>query len=167
MIVMCGGTPAPALGSYRLRNSSTSEAASGAGISKALSSAVMSMNIKLHAHMRNTTASPIGDVGRHVPAMSAALRPDPLTELHAWGGERLVNGKRVLDLGCGDGRFALGVAPLASTVDGLDPDPESIAAAKKHARRARATNVRFTVGAAQQLPYPEATFDVVILSWSL
>lgn len=99
--------------------------------------------------------------------MSSALRPQPIDELRAWGGEELVNEKRVLDLGCGDGRFALGVAPLASTVDGLDPDPESIAAAKKHARRARATNVRFRVGAAQQLPYRDANFDVVILSWSL
>ena len=117
--------------------------------------------------MRKTTASPIGDVGRHVPAMSSALRPQPLDELIAWGGKRLVRGKRVLDLGCGDGRFALGVAPLASKVEGLDPDPESIAAAKKHARQTGARNVRFRVGAAQQLPYREATFDVVVLSWSL
>ena len=99
--------------------------------------------------------------------MSAALRPDPLRELREWGGEKLVRGKRVLDLGCGDGRFALGVAPVASSVEGLDPDPESIAAAKKHARQARATNLRFAVGAAQRLPYRDATFDVVILSWSL
>ena len=112
-------------------------------------------------------AASIGEVGRHVPAMSSALRPQPLDELRAWGGVRLVRGKRVLDLGCGDGRFALGVAPFVSKVDGLDPDPESIAAAKKHARQARVTNVRFAVGAAQQLPYRDATFDVVILSWSL
>lgn len=113
------------------------------------------------------SAADFGDVGRHVPAMTSALRPQPLDELRVWGGERLVKGKRVLDLGCGDGRFALGVAPLASSVEGLDPDPESIAAAKKHARQAQATNVRFGVGAAQQLPYRDATFDVVILSWSL
>ena len=112
-------------------------------------------------------AADLGDVGRHVPAMSSALRPQSLDELGAWGGEQLVRGKRVLDLGCGDGRFALGVAPFASKVEGLDPDPESITAAKKHARQARATNVRFAVGAAQQLPYRDATFDVVILSWTL
>lgn len=109
----------------------------------------------------------IGDVGRHVPTASSALRPDPLDELRAWGGPRLVRGKRVLDLGCGDGRFALGVAPLASSVDGLDPDSDAIERARSNARKEGARNVRFKVGAAQDLPYPDAAFDVVILSWTL
>lgn len=112
-------------------------------------------------------ATSIGDVGRHVPAMSSALRPEPLIELREWGGEKLFRGKRVLDLGCGDGRFAFGVAPFASKVEGLDPDPESIAAAKKTARNTGVRNVHFAVGAAQQLPYRDATVDVVILSWTL
>jgi 2-polyprenyl-6-hydroxyphenyl methylase / 3-demethylubiquinone-9 3-methyltransferase len=99
--------------------------------------------------------------------MSSALRPLPLDELREWGGERLVRGKRVLDLGCGDGRFALGVAGFASGVDGLDPDADAIAAAKKMARESGVRNVRFAVGAGQDLPYPDATFDVVILSWTL
>ena len=114
-----------------------------------------------------TSSSPVGDVGRHVPALSSALRPRPLDELRAWGGARLVSGKRVLDLGCGDGRFALGVAPFASSVDGLDPDAEAIAAARKSARSAAARNVRFAIGAAQHLTYPDGAFDVVILSWTL
>ena len=99
--------------------------------------------------------------------MSSALRPDPRRELNEWGGERLVRGKRVLDLGCGDGRFALGVAPLASSVEGIDPDPKAIAAARRTARRSDVRNARFTVGAAQRLPYKDGSFDVVILSWAL
>jgi ubiquinone/menaquinone biosynthesis C-methylase UbiE len=63
--------------------------------------------------------------------------------------------------------LALGVAPLAKTVDGIDPDPEAIAAAKSNARKAGIRNVRFAAGAAQHLPYPDAAFDVVILSWTL
>ena len=117
--------------------------------------------------MRNDSAGPVGDFGRRIPALSSALRPLPGDELRHWGGEQLVKGKRVLDLGCGDGRFALGVAPLASRVDGLDPDAEAVAMAKKNARRAGIRNVRFAVGAAQELPYPAETFDVVILSWTL
>lgn len=75
--------------------------------------------------------------------------------------------RRVLDLGCGDGRLALGIASLASSVAGLDPDPASIASAKDAARRQGARNVRFAVGAAQRLPYGDGRFDVVILSWTL
>jgi ubiquinone/menaquinone biosynthesis C-methylase UbiE len=108
-----------------------------------------------------------GDVGRHVPTISSALRPRPKDELAEWGGSALVRGKRVLDLGCGDGRLSLGVAALATRVDGIDPDPEAIAAAKRNAREGGVRNVRFAVGAAQYLPYRGATFDVVILSWTL
>ena len=113
------------------------------------------------------TAGAVGDVGRHIPAFSSALRPRPSDELTEWGGPELVLGKRVLDLGCGDGRFALGVASFAASVEGLDPDEEAIAAAKKAARKAGARNVRFGVGAAQRLPQPGGAFDVVILSWTL
>ncbi len=108
-----------------------------------------------------------GEIGNRVPAFSSALRPRPLDELAEWGGPALVRGKRVLDLGCGDGRFALGIASLATSVEALDPDEEGIAAAKRAAGKAGARNVRFGVGAAQRLPYPDEAFDVVILSWTL
>jgi ubiquinone/menaquinone biosynthesis C-methylase UbiE len=117
--------------------------------------------------MSRVATSSVGDLGRHIPALSSALRPHPLDELREWGGPPLVRHKRVLDLGCGDGRLALGVAPYARKVDGIDPDPDAIAAAKGNARKAGVRNVRFAAGAAQRLPYPDATFDVVILSWTL
>ena len=99
--------------------------------------------------------------------MASALRPSARDELREWGGPSLVRGKRVLDLGCGDGRFALGVAQVATRVEGIDPDADAIAAAKRNARRAGVQNVRFATGAAQHLPHSDATFDVVILSWTL
>jgi arsenite methyltransferase len=117
--------------------------------------------------MRSVATNSVGDFGRHVPALASALRPSAHDELREWGGLRLMRGKRVLDLGCGDGRFALGVALVATRVDGIDPDAEAIAAAKRNARRAGVRNVRFATGVAQHLPHPDATFDVVILSWTL
>ena len=78
-----------------------------------------------------------------------------------------MRGRRVLDLGCGDGRFALAFARFASKVEGLDPDPDAIAAARKAAREINLRNVRFATGAAQHLPYPDSAFDVVVLSWTL
>ncbi len=121
----------------------------------------------LREQMKDRAPGALGDVGRHVPALSSALRPLPLDELREWGGESLVRGKRVLDLGCGDGRFALNLAPYASSVHGLDPDEEAIAAARKSARKAGVLHARFAVGAAQRLPYRDGAFDVVILSWTL
>ena len=117
--------------------------------------------------MSGGLSTPVGDVGRHIPPISSTLRPRPLDELREWGGVRVVRGKRVLDLGCGDGRFALGVAPYAAVVEGLDPDAEAIATAKRLARKAGARNVHVAVGAAQRLPYSDAALDVVILSWTL
>jgi ubiquinone/menaquinone biosynthesis C-methylase UbiE len=105
--------------------------------------------------------------GKRVPALSSALRPQAGDELGHWGGPALVRGKRVLDLGCGDGRLALGVAQFAKQVTGLDPDAELIESASDRARSAGLRNVRFEVGAGQSLPYADAAFEVVILSWTL
>src|SRR5258708_40179697 len=117
--------------------------------------------------MSRTSTNSVSDAGKQVPTAPWVLRPRPEDELREWGGVRLVRGKRVLDLGCGDGRLALGIAPFATRVDGIDPDPAAIAAAKTNARKAGVRNVRFAAGAAQDLPYPDAAFDVVILSWTL
>lgn len=117
--------------------------------------------------MSSVATHAVGDVGRHVPMVASPFRPHPHDELREWGGSRLVRGKRVLDLGCGDGRLALGVAPFAKSVRGIDPDADAIAAAKRNGRKAGVQNVRFSAGAAQDLAYPDAAFDVVILSWTL
>jgi len=62
----------------------------------------------------NQASGSIGGVGKHVPAVSSALRPDPLYELDQWGGESLVRGKRVLDLGCGDGLLTKKIVAAAA-----------------------------------------------------
>jgi ubiquinone/menaquinone biosynthesis C-methylase UbiE len=108
-----------------------------------------------------------GRIGSRFSRLATAARPDPLEELRAWGGASIVRRKRVLDLGCGDGRLALGIASIASSVDALDPDPDAIAGAKKRARSTGIRNARFAIGAAQKMPYRDGSFDVVILSWSL
>lgn len=107
------------------------------------------------------------DVGRRIPTGSAALRPRPEVELARYGGARLFRGRRALDIGTGDGRLALGMARWAREVVGLDPDPTAIREARANARAGRARNVSFHVGAAQELPFADASFDVVVLSWAL
>lgn len=106
-------------------------------------------------------------LGRYLPTASAGVRPAPATELAAYGGARLFRGKRVLDIGTGDGRLALGAARWAREVVGLDPDPSAIKGARASARRMRAHNAHFVVGPAQELPFPDGVFDVIVLSWTL
>ena len=106
-------------------------------------------------------------VGRLLPAISSLLRPPPAGELREYGGVALVRRKRDIDIGCGDGRMALGCAPHASEVVGVDPDPSAIRLARAKARQLGAANVKFKVGVAQELPFADGYFDVAILSWTL
>jgi ubiquinone/menaquinone biosynthesis C-methylase UbiE len=106
-------------------------------------------------------------VGRRLSAVSSALRPPALDELRAYGGIQMLRGKRVLDVGTGDGRLALGAAPYAHEVHGVDPDAGALRSARAKAREHGLENVHFRIGAAQELPYPDPAFDVVILSWTL
>jgi ubiquinone/menaquinone biosynthesis C-methylase UbiE len=72
-------------------------------------------------------------------------------------------GEAVLDVGCGTGTLALEVAHRvgrAGRVAGIDPGKEQIASARKKAARRNAP-IEFQVGVIEQLPSPEATFDVV------
>ena len=104
-------------------------------------------------------------LGKQIPP--SALRPDAGEEIAQWGGPSFLRGKRVLDLGCGDGRLAIGASPYAADVVGVDPDPSMIQTATGKAKQLSLRNIRFDVGAAQELPLDDGAFDIVILSWTL
>ena len=106
-------------------------------------------------------------VGRILPAVSSLLRPPAEDEIREYGGVGLIRRKRVVDVGSGDGRMALGCAPYALEVVGVDPDPEAIRLARAKARELGHENVQFKVGVAQELPFADELFDVVLLSWTL
>jgi ubiquinone/menaquinone biosynthesis C-methylase UbiE len=106
-------------------------------------------------------------VGRLLPPISSLLRPPPEAELREYGGIGLVRRKRVIDIGCGDGRMALGCAPYASEVVGVDPDPDAIRLARVKTRALGVANVQFKIGVAQELPVADEHFDIAILSWTL
>jgi len=72
-------------------------------------------------------------------------------------------GQRVLDVGCGPGFFALGLADIVGPegqVDGVDINARFVADAT---RRADRRNVRFHHLTDHRLPFADATFDRVIL----
>jgi ubiquinone/menaquinone biosynthesis C-methylase UbiE len=70
----------------------------------------------------------------------------------------------VLDIGCGTGTLAIAatrhIGPTGS-VYGIDASPQMIARATRKARKAGAPAI-FQLAAAEQLPFPEARFDVVL-----
>ena len=76
----------------------------------------------------------------------------------------LRNGRRikVLDVGCGPGILTIALAPLVHEVVALDLTPEMIAQAKKRSDWLGLKNVRFEVGRAEELPFSDGYFDVVV-----
>lgn len=72
-------------------------------------------------------------------------------------------GHRVLEIGCGTGNLALLVARLhpEAEIVGLDPDPKALARARRKAER-RALSVQLDQGFAEELPYPDGSFDRVL-----
>jgi SAM-dependent methyltransferase len=79
--------------------------------------------------------------------------------------ELLPRASRILDVGCGYGRLAVPLAVAGHQVKGLDLSPTMIEAAQENAAAA-GVSIPFVVGSMTDLPYDEASFDVVLCLWS-
>jgi arsenite methyltransferase len=78
---------------------------------------------------------------------------------------RLAPGERVIDLGSGAGTDSLIAAQMVGPdghVTGIDMTPEMLAKARGAAGAMGASNVEFVAGEIERLPFPDASFDVVI-----
>ena len=96
------------------------------------------------------------------------LRVDPeRNELHALKRALDWRGREVLEIGCGDGRLTRRLAALGARVRAIDPDAALVRAARRGTAAKDRPRIRFRVGRAGRLEYPAATFDAVLLSWSL
>jgi ubiquinone/menaquinone biosynthesis C-methylase UbiE len=70
--------------------------------------------------------------------------------------------RRVVDLGCGTGRFTNGLAErFDATVLGVDPSRRMLAVALG---KPRGTDVRYAVARGEELPLPDASVDLVFAS---
>jgi SAM-dependent methyltransferase len=94
----------------------------------------------------------------HFAPLEAQTTP-PAAELvrHA----RIQAGQRVLDVGCGTGVAAITAARLGARVVGLDLTPALLERARENARIAE-VDVEWHEGDAEDLPFPDASFDVVV-----
>jgi arsenite methyltransferase len=82
-----------------------------------------------------------------------------------WAMGRLTPGEGVLDLGSGAGTDSLIAAQMVGdqgSVTGIDMTTEMLGKARAAAAEIGATNVEFVEAEAERLPFPDASFDVVI-----
>ena len=71
-------------------------------------------------------------------------------------------GERVLDIGCGTGVVAITAARRGAKVSGLDLTPALLEHARENEQIAGCGPIDWTEGDAERLPYPDASFDVVV-----
>ena len=96
-----------------------------------------------------------GQLHREITTRTAALAA---REAHA--------PSRILDVGCGTGQLLRLLAttfPTASELRGLDPAPSMLAVA---VTRAHDPRLSFDAGDAEELPYPDGHFDLVVTTTS-
>lgn len=97
-------------------------------------------------------ASPVHATGEDLAQIGAALRD--------------VKPSRVLDLGCGGGHASFAAAPHAGEVVAYDLSADMLAAVSAEAARRGLSNIVTRQGAAESLPFADASFDAVLTRMS-
>lgn len=76
--------------------------------------------------------------------------------------------KRILEVGCGEGRLTWQYAAASDLTVGFDPDHSALRVARADAQdKSRGTHVHFANASASHIPFSKETFDIAILAWSL
>jgi 2-polyprenyl-6-hydroxyphenyl methylase / 3-demethylubiquinone-9 3-methyltransferase len=71
-----------------------------------------------------------------------------------------IEGKAVLDVGCGGGILAEEFARLGCAVTGVDPSQPSLEVARRHAER-EGLDISYRLGTGEHLPVADASFEIV------
>ena len=103
------------------------------------------------------------------------MSPPPVTRVldpegaHLAALRRLTDfeGRRVLELGCGDGRLTIGIAADASSLVAFDPDEEAVERARRSLPAELAERVTYRVASGKNIELDPVSFDLVVFSWSL
>jgi predicted RNA methylase len=101
--------------------------------------------------------------------------PTPLTSVLDPEGEHIAalrrladfRTRRVLEMGCGEGRLTLGIAAEAESVLAFDPDAEAVERARRFLPATLGDRVTYRVASAKEIEIEPHSFDLVVFSWSL
>ena len=98
--------------------------------------------------------------------MSRVLDPEGahLAALRRLGDFR---GRRVIELGCGDGRLTVGIAAEAAHVLAFDPDAKAVERARRSLPAELAQRVTYLVASGKAIEVEPTSFDLAVFSWSL
>jgi len=75
-------------------------------------------------------------------------------------------GKRVLEIGCGEGRLTWQYAKETRSTIGVDLDAEALRVATIDRPSDLENKVYFSLARSEQLPFSNETFEIAILAWS-
>ena len=74
--------------------------------------------------------------------------------------------KRVLEIGCGEGRLTWQYAKAARSTIAIDLDADALRVATINRPSDLESKVHFSLVKSEQLPFSKETFDIAILAWS-
>lgn len=75
--------------------------------------------------------------------------------------------KRVLEIGCGEGRLTWRYASAPHSTIGIDPDKDALRVARIDRPSDLEGKVHFINAKSEHIPFAKETFDIAILAWSL
>lgn len=104
-------------------------------------------------------------------SFSQSVRTAEATQLlemaRAQIGAEAMRAMRALDVACGPGTFTLVFAPHVQHMTGLDITPAILQKAREAAAKENLHHIEWLLGNAENLPWPDASFDLVTTAYSL